>query len=205
MTRIGWYFCLLILGALAAGAQLDRESNRRSALASIVPESFRATAHRNNILLALRQDDYEGAQRIAREQVRDRPIPSESLTLYAQAAVMAGDRRSASMALTVAGTRGWRDPVAQSAMAASAMEQGNLTVVAQRLAALWGTRKEVPARDALTVQLLSTAEGRAAMASTLAVGGGWARTFVTSPVARSHPAEFSEVLKQAEELSASHP
>lgn len=202
MMRVAWYGALLALALVTAGANLDRETRRNPAAARLVPAPLRAYAHGPLALIAVQQKDQASALAHARALVRARPVPSENLSLFAQVAFQAGQGADGYGALTVAGQRGWRDPVAQIALALSALEQRQYAVAAQRIDALWAVRGRTAEVDGLTTRLLTVPAGRAAFAQRLATAPRWQETFLYTAIAASDPAAFADTLVRAEGLGA---
>lgn len=180
MIRLVWLIVLAIVALCATGAQLDRASRRQPAVAMLVPPPFRSFAQERLAVATVRSDLPDTALQTAQTLVRRRPIPSENLSLLAIAAERNGEREKSSLLVQYAARRGWRDSIAQQAMFHIALEAGDPAEAARRLAALWAVREDqVPLGD-LTSRLLSTEQGRAAMASTLRTSGRWERAFLSS-------------------------
>lgn len=205
MKRFAWYLVISVMALAACATALDRQARRTPELSAYVPEPFRGFAGEHLAVAAMQREQAREALAISRQVLRERPMPAEHLRIYAQAAFLSGKEDAAAMALTLAGQRGWRDPVAQAAVAAVALAEGNMEVAAQRVAALWATHNSGPQVDALTRQLLSSAEGRQAMAQILAAGGSGTRTFINTPGTLSQTAEFADTLRRAEKLGANLP
>ncbi len=169
---------LLIVGLLAAGvlatfAQLDQQSRISPAYAGFVPELFSGNAARERSKLALQTGDGQRSVQEARTQVSLRPMPAESLSVLALAALTTGDGTMASEALGAASQRGWREPISQLASGQAALQQGEFAIVAQRVSALLATGELREPAMALLAELLEQPDGRTAFANQIASTGYW--------------------------------
>jgi len=136
IARIIWLAGLACAAAITAQLQLDRQSLRDRETAALVAAPFRANAQFDVARKALYGDDPQLALAEARRLIHRRPMPAEHLTLLAQAYAKAGDARMATLAIEAAALRGWRDPLAQEAMARLALNAGNLPEATRRFTAL---------------------------------------------------------------------
>lgn len=205
MMRALWYLVMLVLAAMAVVSGLDRESRRTPALGMMVPEMLRTEGHRPMFFIAQARGDHAAALDAARQVVRTRPVPSESLSLYSRAALAAGESAGALATMTLAAQRGWRDPVAQMAMAVAALQSKDHAVAAQRIDALWSTMGKSPESDGMTVYLARTPEGREAFAARLATGPHWQGQFLYSALLDTDPAALVDIVQRAERLGGRIP
>jgi hypothetical protein len=203
IIRVGWISALIALALVTTFAQMDRSSRFNPALAPLVPQPFRGFAQARLTEMAVQAQDGQRAQELARELVRVRPIPAENLTLLSQANLLAGDVDGGLGALELAGTRGWREPFSQRAMAQAALLVGNVEAASQRIAALMATgRLEAAEIDQLLVALTTTPEGRAALAARLAEGGHWQRNFVGRGRVMIGPEAYVDTIVRAQAIGA---
>ncbi|WP_162925257.1 hypothetical protein [Aurantiacibacter odishensis] len=154
-------------------AQLDQQSRLSPGYALLVPDAFSGNAARERSKLALQLGQPEVALAEAREQIALRPMPAESLSLLALAAIETGNSDIAQEALGAASRRGWREPLAQYASGEAALNQGLEAVAAQRIAALFATGNLRKPAYTLLARLVETSEGREAFAERLAAFGRW--------------------------------
>lgn len=203
IARIGWIAALLVLALVTTFAQADRSSRFNPALAQLVPAPFRGFAQARLAEQAVQARDGALAQELSRDLVRVRPLPAENLALLSQANLLAGDVDGGLAALELAGTRGWREPFSQRAMAQAALLTGNVGAASQRIAALMATGSlDRAEQDQLVVALTRTPEGRAALAARLAEGGHWQRNFVGLGPSVLAPEIYADTIVRAQELGA---
>lgn len=194
--RVLWVCLMAVLAIVASGAELDRTSRRIPQLATLVPTPFRSFAQEQLVSSTVRSDPPEAALRDAQLLVQRRPVPSEHLSLLAIAEERAGQREKSGLLVQAAAQRGWRDPIAQQAMFAIALDAGDAGESARRLAAMWALQdNQAPLRD-LTAQLLARPEGRAAMAERLGSGGRWIAPFMAA-ASDFAPAELAQTVSIA--------
>lgn len=148
--RILWIAALLGVAVVTAALQIDRQSERNSELAALVPGPLRNYAQTQIAGRAVAGQDPALALRETERLLRRRPIPAEYLTLRAAALGKAGKTEQAALAIQIAGQRGWRDPVAQEAVLRLALAAGDKAEAARRYMALL-LRKET--KDALLAEL----------------------------------------------------
>lgn len=130
------------LGAIAVatvGYSLDRQARREPELARLVPAPFRNFAQEALVRRAVDAGDTTGTLTAAELLVSRRPMPGENLEMLALAALNARQDAQARQAIVTAAARGWRSPVPQLVVAASAFEIRSWDVAGDRLAALWKT------------------------------------------------------------------
>ncbi|MGB3797164.1 MAG: hypothetical protein WA957_12760 [Alteraurantiacibacter sp.] len=169
------FIILVVLAATVAAifAQLDQQARLSPTYAALVPASLSGNAARERSKIALLLGDGARAQEEAVAQIALRPMPAESLSVLALGALQAGDSDTARTALRAASQRGWRDPVSQLASGQSALEQGEYTIVAQRINALLATGELREPAILLLADLIKSSEGREAFADRLASSGRW--------------------------------
>lgn len=199
MIRFLWPAAIAALALCTSAAELDRASRRQPALAAIVPGPFRSFAQERLTIATVRSAEPSVALETAQTLVQRRPLPAEHLTLLAIALERAGQRERSAMLIQEAARRGWRDSIAQQAMFDISLGAGDPVEASHRLAALWALREDqVPISD-LTAKLLSTPQGRSAMAETLVTGGRWTRQFL-SWGGGENPGAFVQTLAEAVRL-----
>ncbi len=201
MIRFLWPVAIAALALCTSAAQLDRASRRQPALAAVVPGPFRSFAQERLTIATVRSAEPSVALETARTLVQRRPLPAEHLTLLAIALERAGQREQSAMLIQEAARRGWRDSIAQQAMFDISLGAGDPREASHRLAALWALREDqVPVGD-LTARLLSTPQGRNALAETLVRGGKWTSQFL-SWGGGGNPEQFVQALVEAIRLGA---
>lgn len=135
--RIIWIAVLLMIAALTAALQVDRQSALNPALAKSVPSDLRSDSQVQIAATAIAAGQTDLALAEAQRLVRRRPVPAEHLTLLAAAQAQAGDADQSSTTIQIAGQRGWREPVAQEAVLRMALDAGDAPEAARRYAALF--------------------------------------------------------------------
>lgn len=195
--RIAWFALLLATAMLATIAQTDRRSRYQGELAALVPPAYGGFAAEQRTRQALERGDGARALAEARRLVRHRPLPAEHLTMLALAQAMAGDAAAANSALEAAAARGWRDPLPQAASARAALAEGAQDIAAQRITALLATGELPGQSQALFAQLLTTADGRAAMARRYAAKGHWQANSLGRPAALAAPQDLARTIALA--------
>lgn len=192
----------LALAALATLAQLDQQSRLTPGYAMFVPQTFSGNAARERSKLALQLGQPGVALGEAREQIALRPMPAESLTVLALAALDAGDADTAREALGAASRRGWREPIAQLASGEAALQQGEYAIASQRIAALFATGNLRDTAMSLLARLLETPEGREAFAERLAAFGRWQNNVILAAAGALDAEQWSDTLARAQAKGA---
>lgn len=196
MIRKLWFCLMALLAIVATATELDRASRRIPQLAAVIPTPFRSFAQEQLARSTVRSDPPAAALDTARLLVRRRPVPSEHLSLLAIAEERAGQREQSGLLVQTAARRGWRDPIAQQAMFAIALNAGDAAESSRRLAAMWALRdNQAPLQD-LTAQLLAKPEGRAALAGTIGTGGRWISPFLAA-ASEYKPVELAQTVALA--------
>lgn len=136
IARVMWFVMLLGVAIVTIGVQLDRQARVSPALASAVPEQFRAFAQSRIAARAVVAGEPQRALTEAELLVARRPIPAEHLRLLASAQFEAEQVESGSQTVQIAAQRGWRDPLAQQAMLELALAVDDGAEAARRYAAL---------------------------------------------------------------------
>jgi len=150
----------LAIAAITASVQLDREARRQPALANAVPAPLRGFGQHAMAAryLAAKQD--QQALAAARILIARRPMRAEHVRLFAQAQALRGNQQVSALTIQQAARRGWRDPIAQRAMLAIALEAGDGAEAGRRLAALWMLSRDREMLNAMTPPVLADASGR---------------------------------------------
>ena len=202
IVRFAWLFVLAALACVVTAVQIDREALRKPQMAAAVPDGLASFAAQQSAAAAVMRGDGAQALDRARRLVRKRPLPAEHLTLLAQAEALAGNETAALRAMEAAAGRGWREPFAQNAMAAAALNSGDKDIAAQRLSALWAIGFARERLGNLTRAMLATADGRAAFAQRLVAPGRWHSNFVTGAIELVPPEHLSDTIVRAREGGA---
>ena len=203
IARLVWISALLGVAVVATFAQLDRSSRFAPELAQFVQPLFRGFAQAELTKIALAQGDGAIALQRAQRLALVRPLPAENLELLSQAAVLAGEEETALAALQQAGTRGWREPVSQRAMAMSALLTDDWDAASQRIVALLAAAKlDQSLLEPLVIELTETSAGRAALAHRMAEQGHWQGNFVSAAAAYLPATAYADVIVRARALNA---
>ncbi len=165
-----WYTVMLAIAVIAVGVQLDRQARYDPALGALVPEAFRWDALAALARSAFDRNNSREGEELARELVERRPVPAESLSLYATGLLANGKSDMAASILQVAADRGWRDRFVQHVVIASALQNDQPTVAAQRVVGLWRQGERAAWLKDLTRTTLSERGGLAAFAAALSEG-----------------------------------
>ncbi|XUU61098.1 hypothetical protein ACRAQ6_02175 [Erythrobacter sp. HA6-11] len=202
MKQALWFLSLLLIAAVTAAFQLDRQSRYASQWAEFVPEPARHFAQTHIAVKALQSGDSEAAQVEASTLLSRRPVPAENMRLYAQAAIQNGSAEQGLLALQLSAQRGWRDPIAQEAMARIAWAGGDAAESARRLAALYARAPDGAVLQELADEVLSNPEGRDQMAELLAGSARWEAAFVRAAARDLSTPTYNAVLLAAHEKGA---
>jgi hypothetical protein len=178
MTAWVWRGVLALLAIVALGAQLDQASATRPQLALAVPAPFRSKAQATVAMLSLTTRDSATARAEARRLVRRRPMPAEHLFTLAAADLRNQRPQAFTKDFRAASTRGWRYAPLQAAAAQGALQNGDLTGAANRIAALWAAAADDPSTVPLTTLLLSKPHGPEAFALPLSQTHVWSANFL---------------------------
>lgn len=204
MTRLltaMWLTLLIATGFIAINAQLDRQARRDPAYADSVLPPFRSFAQAVVVAHEVRDGPATRALADARQLVWQRPIPAEHLTLLALAEQRTGNQEGAIGAIQLAGSRGWRDGLAQQALLALALngEPGDAASAeaALRLTALWADGDDGQPLVQDTAAVLATPAGQHAFAARMAAGGKWTNTFLSQTAAAIAPESLAPTLAEA--------
>lgn len=175
---IAWVALVAALGVLAVGVEFDREGRKTVEAARRVPGPFRGYALETLARDALAKGNGEQGLALARELVRRRPIPAESLALYTNALLATGKGADAGEPLMLAAQRGWRDRYVQRLMVLVGQQTGDWQSAAQRLVALWRQGDDGEETLGLTKAVLSHPEGLAAFFRQFSAGDRWSARFL---------------------------
>ncbi|WP_324698100.1 hypothetical protein ACLIMP_05690 [Novosphingobium aerophilum] len=192
-----WIAALALVGVVTAGFQADYLSRYRFGLADDIPDAFRYMSLEVSGYQAMQDQGAAAAMPIARELVRRRPVPSESLSLLGVAASARQDEALASEALVMAAGRGWRDRVAQLSMVMFAQSAEAHQVAAERVAALWGAGDASDAVYAATQAVLAEDGSREALAAILGSNPLWRGDFVNWAAGAVEPSLYLDLLHRA--------
>lgn len=199
----------LLIALLAVGlalvvtfAELDQQSRQSPALATVIPAPFSGNAARERAKLAMQLGQADLAIDEAREQLSMRPMPAESLTILALAALQSGDQDTARSALEAASRRGWREPISQLASGQAALDQGQYTVASQRAVALLSTGNLTDQAVAILARLLELPEGREAVADRLASFGRWQYNALLAVYPAADAGHWAETIALAQDRGA---
>lgn len=198
--RIIWFASLGGIALVTSALQLDKQSEFTPTLAPMVPAPLRNFAQTRIAASAAEDADPAAALAEARRLVRRRPVPAEHLTLLAISEAKAGNAEAASIAIQIAGQRGWREPVAQEAVLRLALDAGDKAEAARRYAALF-LRAGTP--DALLRELgpavLDEAGGTGQQTIVDIVAGGerWHERFLQRGPLVMPPAAFAAITAES--------
>lgn len=137
IARSLWFAAIIVVALVTSAAQLDRQARVTPALASIVPEPFRAFAQTGITVSALSGEDAVLAVQEAETLVRRRPYPAQNLSLLAAAQFKAGEIEAGARTVQIAAKRGWRDPLAQESVLRLALAAGDYPEATRRYTALF--------------------------------------------------------------------
>ena len=202
MKQTIWVLSLLLIAAVTAALQLDRQSRYAPEWAKHVPEPARYFAQAHLTVEALQEEDAGAAIAAADTLLARRPIPAENMRLYAQAQLKQGNAEQGLRGLQLAAQRGWREPVTQEAMARIAWAAGNPADAANRLAALYAREADSIVLGDLAEEVLSNPAGRVQMATLLAGGARWESRFVRLARRDTSYPTYNAVLLAAHEKGA---
>lgn len=163
-SRVLVWAVLAVTAVIAIGAQLDRATLGDTRYAKWVPSPFRRIAEANIVADALASGG-ESTGPVAFGHavtlVQRRPIPAENLVLLALSAANVQNNTLSDEALTLAASRGWREPFSQSAMARQAIQVGAWAVAFDRTIALWSTDKRNDFTTHALDSIIAHPDGRA--------------------------------------------
>lgn len=202
MWRLLWCISLGVLACIATVAQVDRHAHELPALADWVPERFRNFALVRQAATEAAEGSPGRAVTDARRLIILHPIPAENLTILAIAEHRAGNEFRSAHALTLAAQRGWREPLAQQAVALAAAKSGQGKIAADRLSALWRTAVGKPFARELTVQLLEVPDVRNHFAAKLDNEKAWVPSFLNWAVSNISPSVFTNLVEAANQRGA---
>jgi len=172
---------LIVAAALCLFSAGDRLANLPGhAPSQLSPSWFGSGNARQAALRALDQRDFGAALDWAKHVVARDPVGEYSSGLLGVSLLGVGQPAAAQQAYTIAASTGWRDEGVQTYWLMTALALGDKAIAAERLDALL----RVGNRDGQTLaglnELESSPEGRAALATRLALGPDWADWYVLS-------------------------
>lgn len=203
ILRVIFTLALSALAVLVSLAQVDQQARISPSAAMMVPDFFSGNSARERSKFALQVGQPQIALEEARVQIGLRPIPAESLTVLALAALANEDAEQAELALGAASRRGWREPISQLASGQSALQQGMYDIAAKRIVALLSSGNLQEPSYMLLAQLLEEPSGRTAFAERLAVFGRWQDNALLPASRRVDPGNWAETLGIAQAAGAS--
>lgn len=163
--RAVWYATFALTAAMAVPVELDREGGSAAWIVTLVPRFAQSDSLDAAARNALERADHREAEEIARQGVARRPMPAETLSLYAQALLLNNKEMPAISALQTAAGRGWRDRFVQRAVVLSSLQQTSRIVAAQRVIGLWRVGERGGWLMDLTRATLGTSDGLSAFKS----------------------------------------
>lgn len=158
---------MAFLAIVAVGVEADREARRDLRIAELVPSFFQSYALETLARQAYERNEMEKGKDLALRLVERRPVPAETLSLYARGLLGVGDVNAAEPALQLAAQRGWRDRFVQRVVIVSSLENGRPAVASERVLGLWRQGDQSDWLKALTRESLETPEGLATFKSRL--------------------------------------
>ena len=200
--RIIWWSVLGALAVVTLFAQLDRSTRFSPMLTRLVPEAFAGFAAEREAQRAVLAQQPDAALAATRKLIARRPLPSEHLTLLAQAQVQTGAQEAAIASLEAATKRGWRDPLAQLAAVQAALVDGQHEAAALRLQALFATGALPDQAQAALAALLETEGGREAFAERLTTQARWPNNLINIAGLTIAPEHLAPTLALARDKGA---
>ncbi|MEO9461543.1 MAG: hypothetical protein ABJ242_02300 [Marinomonas sp.] len=202
MKQALWLLLLVIVGVIAAFAQLDRQSRYDAQLEAFVPDIMAGFALEQRAEAALERGDDTAAQLQARALLARRPMPASHLRMLAEAHLLSGDNDAASTAIQMAGQRGWRDPVSQRTMLAASQEAGDHVGAARRYFALWIVAPNRSQLAPVAAEILAHPDARAEAARLLSSRKIWQRSFICDGLPQLPRAHAADIQRQLEARGA---
>ena len=202
IAGIIWRIALVAVALVAAGVQLDRQTERTPSFADSVPMAFRSVAQRPMAAFALDRDNPQYALEQAERLVERRPLPAVHLRILAQAQFAAGQVEQSGLTIQYAAQRGWREPLAQETMLRLALEAGDMDEAARRYAALFLRRDtEDSLLEELGPRVLEEpgGEGRQTLVGIVVGGERWHNHFLRRGARVMPPDAFAEIVEVAQE------
>jgi len=167
---VAWYFFLIFIAVIAIGVELDRQAKHDPAIGSMLPAAVRSDALESLARLAFNRGDAAQGEALARQLVERRPVPAEGLSLYANGLLANGHPDLATSVLELAAQRGWRDRFVQKVVIASALQNDEPAVAAQRVVGLWRQGERADWLKELTRATLTAPKGLSAFADVIVDG-----------------------------------
>jgi hypothetical protein len=167
----------LALGYAALGSGLDRMSEASPALATIVPQGFRAAAWRGGARIDLARGQLRAAADKSLRAILADPMDAGSSSGLGLARLKLKDGIAAEAAFRVAGQLGWRDQPTQLYWMALSANSGAFALAAQRADALLRQDSSLREQPAVLAQLETSPAGRTALAERLALHPAWANDY----------------------------
>lgn len=202
MSRCAWFVVLTIVAIVGAGVQLDRHAYVVPTYAKFVPTPFESFSLARTILQESERGSPQRAVIDARKLVLKHPIQAESLTILGVAELRNGNQELGSQALTLSAQRGWREPIAQRAVAMAAAQSGSWDVAADRLFALWKTSSDSPEVHDLSAVLMGYPDIQARFAQRLVAQARWQEDFFRWAWRNLKPEAFVRVVEEASRAGA---
>ncbi|WP_156135566.1 hypothetical protein [Novosphingobium malaysiense] len=196
---------LAIIGVLATLAQLDRHAYDVPAYAKFVPSRFADFSLFREAVNKVGHGSSRQAVVVARRLVEKHPIPAESLTILALAEIQAKNEDLGSRALVFSAQRGWREPLAQKAVAVAASEADQWDVAADRLSALWRASPDDADVREFSEMLLAHPEVQTQFAKRLVGRDSWALGFLHWAAHNLPPESFVHIVESANRAGARFP
>ncbi|MBF7012801.1 hypothetical protein QUC32_24555 [Novosphingobium resinovorum] len=164
---LAWYSVIAVIAFFAVCVELDRQGRFDLRTAKMVPDLIKGDALENLAKVAFERNESVQGQDLARKLVERRPIPAESLSLYAGGLLMNGEEEAGLAALQIAAGRGWRDRFVQRVVVLSALNHDTPEIAANRVVALWRIGERADWLKGLTRATLEEPGGLSAFESTL--------------------------------------
>lgn len=205
IARIIWIAALVVIGALTAQLQLDRQSAREAEAAQWVAQPFRAYSQAILTEQHINGDDPARALIEAQRLVERRPMPAEHLTALTKAYIKNGDATAATLSIQSAAQRGWREPLAQETMARLALANDDLAEASRRFVALLvlGDGNEALLSD-LAGQIFAEPDspGLAPVVEVIGDADRWQKLFLRRGPTVMPPDAFAAILQASSEEGA---
>lgn len=202
LRRVAALVVFLVVGAIITAVQFDRSARSNFGVALALPSGLGGFADARKAVFAIETDPAR-AQALMTGVLAHRPVPAANLGMFARAAAENDEMELASLALTQASTRGWRDAYVQITVFGSALAQSNYVAAALRLEALARGQRDQSVVNLAIMQLVAEEEGREVLSERLANSPGFERNFRAAAQVNPGAIEmFAQTLQKAETKGA---
>ena len=169
---------IALFAALALFSGFDRLSSHQPGDERLVPAPFRADAARVTAARHLVAGELDLASASAREAILADPADARGPAFLGAAAYASGDEALGGEAMKVAAAISAREPLAQGAFTAIAMDEGRVADAARHFDILLRVHPETRVLDGLFAIMESREEGRAELARRLGTQSLWTDAYL---------------------------